>query len=175
MIDERRRKMVRIEKATAPILLMTLVILAMAIYPLPISARQGPRTEDLIINFRSTVQAAYLDLKTGVADICGHELTRDLYEDAITDPNIALAPVSAMNMYEVDINSNCTIPTYPDWRSPTSYRCMRQAGAFGIDKDMVIDTFCAGFAQRIDQPVAAPSAGWMNESMMGDDYPYNYS
>jgi hypothetical protein len=169
-----------LNKKDVSLALLTMAILmSVAIFPIPIFADQGPKTEDLVINFRSDVQAAYADLKTGVCDLVGYEIQRLQYEDAINDPNVVLAGVGDYGMYEVDINSNCTIPTYPDRTSPTHYREVRQAAAFCVDKDTVIDTFCAGFAQRIDQPVAAPSPGWMNDSMRTCDtcagYPYEYN
>ena len=161
-------------KKHVSIALLTMAILMfVAIFPSSIVADQGPKQEDLIINFRSDVQAAYADLKTGVCDLVGYEIQRLQYNDAINDPNVVLASVSDFGMYEVDINSNCTIPTYPDWVSPTHYKEVRQAAAFCIDKDEVIDTFCAGFAERIDQPVAAPTKGWMNMSCSYENYPYN--
>jgi outer membrane protein assembly factor BamB len=136
---------------------------------------RAPRTGDLVINFRSDVQAAYADLKAGVCDLVGYEIQKLQYEDAIEDPNIVLAPVVDFGMYEVDINNNWTVPSASGYRSPTSYREFRQAAAFLIDKEVVIDTFCAGYAVQIDQPVVDPAEGWMNDSMRGVNYPYIYN
>jgi len=135
----------------------------------------GPRAEDLIINFYPNVTAAYLALKSGQIDMIGYELDADLFSDAVDDANIVLAPVADQNMYEFDINNNCTIATYPGIRSPTNYQGFRQALAFLVDKDHIVDTICGGFAERIDQPIAAPHKGWRNESYWHPNYPYEYN
>ncbi|MCK4476977.1 hypothetical protein KAU88_00395 [Candidatus Bathyarchaeota archaeon] len=138
------------------------------------SATRGPRTEDLIINFYPNITMAYLALKTGEIDIIGYELTTDLFEDAINDINIVLAPVASSGMYEFDINNNCTIRTYPGIRSPTNYQGFRQALAFLVDKDYIVEEICGGFAERIDQPIGASNKGWRNESCWYPNYPYEY-
>ncbi|MCW3985620.1 MAG: ABC transporter substrate-binding protein [Candidatus Bathyarchaeota archaeon] len=139
------------------------------------SATRGPRTEDLIINFYPNITMAYLALKTGEIDIIGYELTTDLFEDAINDANIVLAPAADQGMYQFDINNNCTISTYPGIRSPTNYQGFRQALAFLVDKDYIVETICEGFAERIDQPIAPPHKGWRNESYWFPNYPYEYN
>ena len=139
------------------------------------SPEKGPRTEDLVIYYYGNVTSAYVALKAGEIDIIGYELTPDLFEDAINDVNIVLAPVADSGMYQFDINNNCTIATYPGIRSPTNYQGFRQALAWLTDKEYVIEEACEGFAERIDQPIAAPYKGWRNESMWYPNYPYEYN
>jgi len=135
---------------------------------------KGPRTDDLIIRYYGDVESAYAALKAGEIDIVGYEITSALYEDAITDPTIVLAPVASLNMFQFDINNNYTIPTYPGIRSPTNYQGFRQALAWLTPKDYIVNDICGGFADRIDQPIAGMHKGWGNESMWYPNYPYEY-
>ncbi len=161
-------------KFVSTALLMMAILMMVTLFPLPVAADKGPKTDDLLIYFRASVAACYAMLKTGDADICGYEIEKLQYNDAINDPNIVLAPVVDFGMYEVDINNNWTIPTYPGDRSPTSYKEFRQAMAFLVDKATVISDYCAGFAAQIDQPIPSPSSGWMNANSTGANYPYIY-
>jgi len=136
---------------------------------------KGPRTEDLVIQFYANLEEAYGALKSGQIDILRYELTADLLQDAIVDSNIVVAPVSDSGIYQFDINNNCTIPTYPGIRSPTNYQGFRQALAFLVDKNYIIDTACGGFAERIDQPIGAPLKGFRNASYWYPNYPYEYN
>lgn len=136
---------------------------------------KGPRTEDLIIKFYSDIEDAYGALKRGQIDILRYELTMDLLQDATADSNIVVAPVFDSGMYQFDINNNCTIPTYQGIRSPTNYQGFRQALAFLVDKNYVIDTACGGFAERIDQPIGAPLKGFRNASYWYPNYPYEFN
>ena len=153
--------------------LVMIFMISFSAFPV-IGAPKGPREEDLVIQFYPNVEEAYYALKVGDIDIIGYELTADLYEDAVNDANIVLAPVAYSGMYEFDINNNCTIHTYPGVRSPTNYQSFRQALAFLVDKDYIVEMICGGFAERIDQPIAAPHKGWRNESMWRPNYPYEY-
>jgi len=135
---------------------------------------KSPRTEDLTMHFYSDVNAAYNALTAGEVDIVGFDIQEPLYLDAITNPNVVLAPVDDMVMYEFDINNNYSIRSYRGIRSPTNYKEFRQALAFLVDKDRVVEEFCDGFAVRIDQPIAAPTHGWVNTSYAGANYPYEY-
>jgi hypothetical protein len=138
---------------------------------------KGPRVEDLIIRFYADIEQAYNALKNGSIDIVGYEITQDLYEDAVDDLNIVLAPVGDMGMYEFDINNNYTCSEYPGIESPTYRLEFRQAIAYLTPKDRVVSEFCAGFADRIDQPIAYVHRGWRNQSYWYEDvtYPYEYN
>ena len=164
------------KKSLFATLAIVMALLMITAFPIPTNAQavRGPRTEDLIIRFYSDVEGAYAALKAGEIDMVGYEITKELFEDAIEDPHIQVAPVADMGMYEFDIQNNWTIKDYPEWRSPTSYWEMRAAMALLTDKDTVVRDCCGGFAERIDQPIAAPTKGWMNESYMAPNYPYEY-
>jgi hypothetical protein len=158
-------------------LLFAAVLLMVFMIPHPAKA-VGVRTEDLIIRFYSNVENAYAALKAGDIDAVGYEITSDLYADAITDPNIGVAPVGDQGKYEFDINNNYTATALNDGRrSPTSYLEFRRGFAYCVDKDLVVGTFCGGFADRIDQPLAYLHRGWRNQSYWYEDgtYPYEFN
>jgi len=138
---------------------------------------KGARTEDLVIKFYTDVEDAYQALKNDSIDILGYEITADLYDDAINDTNILLAPVGDLGMYELDINNNYTMYGFPGIRSPTNYVDFRRAIAFLTDRDYIIDVACGGFANRIDQPLAYVQRDWRNTSGWYEDgsYPYEYN
>ena len=162
-------------KPILAISIFLITLLVVACIPQSVgSSSKGPRTEDLIMNFYYDLNVAYNALKIGEIDIVGFNICESPYLDAIENPNVVLAPVADMGMYEFDINNNYTIPSYPGVRSPTNYKEFRQALAFLVDKDRVVEEFCGGFAARMDQPIAAPTHGWMNKSYTGANYPYEY-
>ncbi|MCW4052412.1 MAG: ABC transporter substrate-binding protein, partial [Candidatus Bathyarchaeota archaeon] len=169
------RGMVKCRESTFSIAIFLLTLLIVACIPqVNVSAVKGPRTEDLIMYFYSNVSTAYYALVAGEVDVVGSMIPESLYSEAITNPNVALAPVDDMGMYEFDLNNNYSIPTYPGVRSPTSYTEFRQALAFLVDKERIVEEFCDGFATRMDQPIAPPAHGWMNKSYTGANYPYQY-
>jgi hypothetical protein len=159
-------------KGSTAMLTLILVISTSIILHTPVAAQ--PRTDDLVIFFCATVQDAFNMLVTDDADICGYEIDNVTFRAAIDDLNIALAPVAAYDMFQIDINNNWTIPTFPGVRSPTSYREFRRAMALLTDRDFIVEDICGGFAEQIDQPIAAPSAGWMNENSSGANYPWQF-
>ena len=159
--------------STSIFLIMLLVV---ACTPqVSVSASKGPREDDLQMLFYSDVLATYDALKAGDIDIVGFDIMLPVYLEAIDNPDVVLAPVDDMGMYEFDLNNNYSIRSYPGIRSPTNYKEFRQALAFLVDKDRVVEEFCDGFAARIDQPIAAPTFGWMNTSHTGANYPYEYN
>jgi len=141
---------------------------------IPLSPVRGPRTEDLIIHFYENISRAYDALKDGEIDILGYEISGELYDDAVGDPNIVLGRWAGSGMTEFDINNNCTVPSYPGVRSPTNYQGFRQALALLVDKEHIVESICDSFAERIDQPISAVNRGWRNTSMWDPNYPYEY-
>lgn len=169
-----RGKRVKLKQATA-VVLSASVLLLMTSLPLPsAAAANGPREGDLTIHFCSNVTSAYLGLKTGEVDLILGSLTKSLTTLASQDANLVLAPVAGYNMFEFDLNNNWSIPAYPGIRSPMNYAQMRQAIVWLTDKNYIVDVICEGFAERIDQMIAAPLMGWANTSMWYPNYPYEY-
>jgi hypothetical protein len=167
-------KMQKIAQAKMLLLMVTLLLstsLAIRVTP----AANGSRTEDLIFRFYADVESAYAALKAGDIDLVAQELTFELYADAITDPNICLGPVADWDVYEFDINNNYTATDLNDGRrNPCNYLEFRRGIAFCVDKDMVVDTFCGGFANRVDQKIGYPNRGWRNQSCWYEDGTYPY-
>jgi len=154
--------------------LFAATLLMMSAFPLPSVAAKGPREEDLILFYYANVESAYAALEANEIDIVGYEITQPLYESAIANPNVVLGGVADTGFYELDLNNNYSIHSYPGMRQIMSYRAVRRAVAWVTDKDYIVDVICGGFAERIDAMVAAPSKAWANESYWNPNYPYEY-
>jgi len=168
--EQERMKLKRI---SAVILFATALLMLTAI-PLPARAAKGTRTDDLILYYYANVESAYAALKAGSIDMVGYEITADLFTDATNDANIVVGAVADSGYYEFDLNNNLTMKTYPGVESPTHYQGFRQAIAWLTDKDFIVNEICGGFAERIDQMIAAPYKGWANMSYWYPNYPYEY-
>jgi len=177
-VDKKREKkfLGKVEKVSPLVLTLILVFSLSAISEAAKAASptRGPRTEDLIIYYYGNVEASYAALKAGDIDMVGYEITSDLYSSAISNLNVVLGGVADSGMYEFDLNNNWTIATYPGSRSPMTVEGFRTALAFLTDKDFIVNSICGGFAERIDQPIAAPYKGWGNSSWWTPNYPYEY-
>ena len=176
-----------IEKISLFMLTLILAFSTLANIP-SASSQQGPRSDDLTINFYSNVPAAYAALRADDIDLLaytgwsvglplhdGEQFHRDLYEDAINNSDIQLAPYMGNDIVGYDFNNNYTIQTYPSIRSPMSYPSFRQALAFLVDKDYIIDVIKEGFACKIDVPIPCTQSGWWNPIVTGPNYPYPYN
>jgi ABC-type transport system substrate-binding protein len=155
--------------------LLTIILAATLLSNLPSAASvKGPREDDVVILFYPNIAAAYGALWLRQIDIVAAPITTTEYATAISTINDVLAPVSLFNTRQFDLNNNYTILEYPGIRSPMNYLEMRQAIAFLTDKDYIVNVICGGFAERIDEMIAAPLKGWANESYWFPNYPYEY-
>ncbi len=153
------------------------VLLMTTVFPAPhrrAMAAKGVRTEDLVMFYYSDVESAYAALKADEVDAVGYDITAELYQDAITDPNIVLSGVASLGFYELDINNNYTIHQYPDVVNVMWFAPVRRAVAWCLDKDYVVEVICGGFAERVDAMISAPTKAWANESYWYPNYPYEY-
>ena len=157
------------------ILLLSSVLLSSVIM-LDISKadEKGPRS-DLRINFYGNVSDAYAALKNGDVDFLDWPLNQTYLQDAEDDSNLSVAGGIDNGMYEFDINNNYSIPDYLGVKSPTHEAKFRQAIAHAIDKDHIVNSYWSNFAVRIDQPFPAVWASWMNDTYLGDGYPYKHN
>ena len=161
------------------VLTLVLALSLIALSPSALAAK-GPRNPDLLIKYYSGIEEAYMALKLSEIDIVGYELTSDLYADAIDDPNICLGKVAGRGMYEFDLNSNHTIRSYPGVESfifGKKRNEVRKAITYLVDRDLIVSTCLGGFAERIDQGLAAPHKGWRNETHPGwgdGNFTYEY-
>jgi len=167
-------------KRVSVVVILACVLLFSSMLPHTVSASpvKGPRTEDLVISFYATPEGCYAALIVGEIDIMAWPLMPWMYEDAISDPNIQLAPFVGNDMFGFSFNINETILTYSDPEpklvSPMTYLEFRQALALLIDKDYIVNQICRGFAKRIDVPLPYPQKAWWNESVIFPYYPYEY-
>jgi ABC-type transport system substrate-binding protein len=139
-----------------------------------ITSTRGPRS-DLRIDFYGNVSDAYAALKGGDVDFLYGPLNSTYVQDAEDDPNLLVAESLDNKMFEFDINNNYTILDYPGVKSPTYEAEFRQASAHAIDKDYIMNEFVLNHGARIDQPCHALSSSWMNETYLGESYPYKYN
>jgi hypothetical protein len=102
-------------------------------------------------------------------------LTAAQFDDAKTRPEISTYLETTYTITDEAIQSNYTNPYHPDCRSPTNDVHFRKAFFYLVDKDWIVESVYRGLAERIDVVVAAPSRAWMNESEIGDNYPFKYS
>jgi hypothetical protein len=171
------------KKTISAIMVALTIALLIAMQPLPTKAANGPRwTNGLDVNFYATPDAAYADLKLGKIDFFQWALTYDQLQDAIADPSIQLAPIDENGFWQVDVNNNWTVRTYPGIRSPTSDVYFRRAMTCAVDKDWILNTLVKGIGTRIDVPIAAPQvAGWAETNpldplcVIGANFPYEYN
>jgi ABC-type transport system substrate-binding protein len=129
----------------------------------------------LEVYFYETSNDAYDALKAGEVDIIQWELTKEQYQEVVTDSTLLLAGYSGFEIYEYDLNNNYTIPSYSGVRSPTNEITFRQALAHMADKNWIVSDVLKGFGERIDVPIGAAIMGYANESVIGGNYPYAYN
>jgi len=157
--------------------LITTTLLMITLFPTrqpKAVAAKGVRTQDLVMFYYPDVEAAYEALKNDEIDMIGYEITAALYQDAINDPNIVLTGVADTGFYELDLNNNHTIHTYPGVENPFWYAPVRRAVAWCTDKDYIVNVICGVFAERIDAMIAAPAKAWASPDHWYPSYPYEY-
>jgi len=125
----------------------------------------GPRSPELKLFYYRDETALYSALKSGDIDMSLWAVTQAQYQDAITDPNILLAPVSKLDMRAWSINNNETIRTYPGIRSPTSYAGFRKALWRLTDVNYYTEVICGGLATPVYVPISAPTRSWVNTTV----------
>ncbi|MEM3699727.1 MAG: ABC transporter substrate-binding protein [Candidatus Bathyarchaeia archaeon] len=152
-------------------LLVLLMTNSMSSGLVPVPLQYGPRASGVEISF----PRSYADLVAGKVDYIGGLRPAEFY-DAITRPEINTYFELTFTVIGEAIQSNYTIPSYPNWRNPMNDVNFRKAVFHLVNKEWIIGTvFKELFAKRIDVPIAAPSQGWMNGSLIGANYPYPYS
>jgi len=160
------------------ILLLSLCLFSVPMFKVVKAQDKGPRS-DFEFLFYNDFSEAYTALKNGDIDLVtfpinDRSINYTYLQDAESDPNLMVIKGITAVMHELDINNNYTITDYPDVKSPTHEVKFRQAIAHAINKDYIVSEFVSG-GVRIDQPCAAPSISWMNETYLGEGYPYKYN
>ncbi len=130
----------------------------------------------LEIRFFGSPDEAFAALSNDEIDIMQWALTAQQYEMAAQHPNLLLAGYDENVVYEFDINNNYTTNDfYPGIRSPTNEVTFRQALAHMVNKTWIIDDVLEGFGRRIDAFAPASQSGYVNQSVIGENYPYPYN
>lgn len=155
---------------------ITMAILVSLLIAIPAVRAPPPRhCYGLDVWFYETDSKAFAALKAGEVDFIQWALTFEQYTEATQDPSLQLAKVDEMGMYEIDINNNYSIPTYPGVRSPTHDANFRKAIACAVNKPWIITDVLKGFGARIDVPIAAPNMGWADPSTYYPNYDWEYN
>jgi len=147
------------------------VLMLVSMYPVPVSAQ--PRADADII-FYENEDTLFAALRADEVDFMQWSLTKTQKEAAEADDNLQVVSYTENGMMEFDLNNNYTIMDYPNARSPTNEVKVRQALAYLINKDYIVEYILEFYGSRIDQPIPLPQIGWCNESVIGDNYPYPY-
>ena len=152
-----------------------LAISLLASVQLPISAYSPRHCKGLDVCFYADRNSAFAALMAGEIDLYQYPLTYAQYVTAYTTPDIQLALCTVNHIFAFAFNNNYTITDFPGVRSPINDVNFRRALACMVDKEGIVDTVLQGFGDIVDAPLPAAYAGYANESMTGDNYPYQYS
>jgi ABC-type transport system substrate-binding protein len=160
-------------KKTSVFVTVILAILMM-VSLVPTKQANAAAKSDLNFIFYTDVDACFSALQAGAVDIMQWALTKTQKQAVESDPNLQLAAYSENDMYEFDINNNYTIDDYKTSLNPMWVEKCRQAVAYLIDKDYIINNVLDGFGSRIDAPVAYPQTeGVVNASVVSYDWNHN--
>ena len=154
--------------------IMAILVTLMFVSIMPVQAPTPRHCKGLDIYFYETPDAGWAAIVAGEIDFMQWSLTYEQYLAAGLDPTIQLAGYAENGMMEFDLNNNYTIASIPGVRSPMHHPEFRKAIAQMVDKDWIVNEVCMGFGQRIDAPIAAPQAGYANESVIGVNYPFPF-
>ncbi len=170
-------------KCSSIVLITTLALLTTLVSaPAPAKAAGtgGPRAPGLKIFFYASTDAAFgaIVADPPEIDLYGGMLLKPQYDQAITDSDLTLSQFTTT----FTITNHAFMSSDEDWvfawlgeRNPISEVHFRKAMEHLANRDAWIETILEGMGKRIDVPVAAPSVAWMNESIIGSNYPYPYS
>ncbi len=157
---------------------MSVALLIVPIW-LPTSASPPRHCKGLDIYFYGRPYDAFLALNASEIDIMCYNLHHAEWLLAVPNPDIQIAAHEGFEYYGWDLNNNYTVPTYPGVRNPLNVREFRQALAHAINKTSIIASYVnwgtVEFGHRIDVPIPYPQRYWWNESVTGENYPYEYN
>lgn len=134
----------------------------------------GPKVDNLLVKIYPNYDAAVQAFEAGQIDFFDSPLNSTLknrYSMLPWNVTVSLDLVSEVAMYQVDINNNQTIPTYPNWSSPTSFQEFRHAIAHLTDKSEYVNTILDGYGTVLNTPVMPWMNKWYNPT--ADPHTYN--
>jgi len=148
------------------VIFITLLATSILAFPVRASPTKGPRIDEVLIKIYDSDTAEFIAFEACDIDMVDWPLGASEV-DKWTGPgyeHIELDFFKEMGMYEVDVNNNLTMPSYPDWRSPTSYKEFRQAIACMIDKPYIVNTIVGGYGAGLEAPIM-PWLRWYDPTM----------
>ncbi len=125
----------------------------------------GPRVDNLLINIYADFNAAVQAFEAGQIDLLDSPLNSTLIDRYSVLPwnlTVSLQPFSEVAMYQLDMNNNQTIPTYPFWSSPTSFQAFRHGIAHLADKSEYVTSILDGYGAVLNTPVMPWMTEWYN-------------
>jgi len=134
----------------------------------------GPIIDDLVIKIFPTYNDEVGAFEADQIDFMDSPLNATLiqkYSAAPWNATISLDPLSEMTMFEIDLNNNDTLPSYPSWSSPTSYQAFRHALAHLTDKARYVNEILDGYGAVLNTPVMPWIIKWYNPQ--ADAHSYN--
>lgn len=151
-----------------------LALLAISAIPLPAQAAvtYGPRMDEVLIKIYGSDTAEFAAFEAQEIDLVDWPLTPteiSKWSGLPYSEYIAFDPYREIGMWEVDINNNLTMPSYPNWPSPTSYVAFRRAIAYMVDKPYIISTIVGGYGAQMETPIM-PWLRWYDTTIV----PYTY-
>jgi hypothetical protein len=140
----------------------------------------GPRNSGgVVFNWYTSNTLAFQALLLHNIDIFAPCLSWSQLATVDPRPDIQKGDAGLDDMWELDINNNETIATYPGVLSATALPQVRKAIACVIDKQTaIIANILHYYGLQIDAPVAATqTTGWVDPAVVGANYPYkqNYT
>jgi len=164
-------------KNKASALFLLLLLLSTSFVFVKHSAAQslgGPRINSLLINIYPNFNAAVQAFEAGQIDLFDSSLNstlKDRYSILPWNLTISMQPFSEVAMYQLDINNNHTIPTYPTWSSPTSFLAFRHGIAHLADKSEYVNSILDGYGTVLNTPVMPWMTEWYNPT--ADPHSFN--
>ena len=164
-------------KNKASALILLLLLLSTSSVFVKHSAAQslgGPRVNSLLINIYPNFNAAAQAFEAGQIDLFDSSLNSTLIDRYSMLPwnlTVSLQPFSEVAMYQLDTNNNHTIPTYPNWSSPTSFQAFRHGIAHLADKSDYVNSILGGYGTVLNTPVMPWMTEWYNPT--ADPHSFN--
>jgi peptide/nickel transport system substrate-binding protein len=134
----------------------------------------GPRVDNLLIKIYPNFNAVVLAFEAGQIDFSDSPLNSTLIDRYSVLPwnlTVSLQPFSEVAMYQLDMNNNNTIPTYPNLSSPTSFQAFRHGIAHLADKSEYVNSILGGYGAVLNTPVMPWMTEWYNPT--ADPHSFN--
>jgi len=160
---------------------LALILLLLSTLPAPLvrqtAAQENlgePRVDNLLVNIYPNFNAVVQAFEEGQIDLFDSSLNSTLknrYSMSSWNLTVSLNPFTEAAMYQLDLNNNHTIPTYPYWSSPTSFQAFRHGIAHLADKSEYVNSILGGYGTVLNTPVMPWMTEWYNP--MADPHSFN--